>query len=359
MGRSRSELMSEAQRSLEERLRARISEGGPISYEELIDVVLYDEEQGYYRRGKQEGVDYYTSPEVHPAFGRTIGRYLERVAELVRTDRFSILELGGGTGRLARDIISSIDTHRLTRYLILEKGRRISDDGVEWIETPGQLPALNGLTFVIANEFFDALAFHKIIMKDGNIREIYVGCNHGFFEVPGPLTADAASFLRLLPLDLDEGQVCEVTTKTPAIIRDITKALDQSVFLIFDYGYHGDDLAWGRFANGSAVGYRDMVMRADILTSMGGMDITHHVNFDHLSALLQGQGWKKVAEVPQYRFLFLAGIIDALEGLGQEERLRAKMLIDPHGLGSTLNVLAFTKDVAIELPGFKKSRTAP
>jgi hypothetical protein len=65
-----------------------------------------------------------------------------------------------------------------------------------------------------------------------------------------------------------------------------------------------------------------------------------------------------VAEVPQYRFLFFAGIIDALEGLGQEETLRAKLLIDPQGLGSTLSVLAFAKDLAIELPGFKNPGTA-
>ena len=351
--------MASENENLTDRLRKRIRERGPITYEEFLDVVLYDEQRGYYRRGKRKGRDYYTSPEIHAVFGKTIAKYLDRLAELLGVDRFSVLELGGGEGDLARAILSSVEADRLAHYVILEKGKRKSEERIEWRETLDLRLTPDELTFVIANEFFDALPFHRVMSKAGALHEICIGLADGFFETLGPLTADVSSFLNAAPLRLNDGQVCEVTPRSSALIEGVTKAVRKSFFLVFDYGYHGNELTWGRFADGSAVGYSNMVMRTDFFAAMGEMDITHHVNFDQLSAVFQKQGWKGAGEIEQYRFLYNIGILEELARLDEKERARAKMLITPQGLGSALTALAFTKGIDVEIPGFKKSRLAP
>ena len=60
----------------ETEIRRRISERGPITFAEFMDVALYWPEGGYYSAsgGRAAGPfgpagDYYTSPMAHPAFG--------------------------------------------------------------------------------------------------------------------------------------------------------------------------------------------------------------------------------------------------------------------------------------------------
>ena len=92
---------------LEEKLKDRIKREGPLTYEAFLDVVLYDEEGGYYRGGKRLRKDYYTSPEIHPVFGKTIGKYIEDIRVSCGRDRVTVIELGGGSGLLADQIVSA------------------------------------------------------------------------------------------------------------------------------------------------------------------------------------------------------------------------------------------------------------
>ncbi len=68
--------MNECSLVLEEKLKGRIKREGPLTYETFLDIVLYDEQEGYYKEGKRLRKDYYTSPEIHPVFGKTIATYL-------------------------------------------------------------------------------------------------------------------------------------------------------------------------------------------------------------------------------------------------------------------------------------------
>ena len=90
-----------------------------------------------------------------------------------------------------------------------------------------------------------------------------------------------------------------------------------------------------------------------MFSDLGGMDITHHVNFDHLCAILHGLGWEKAGEIEQYRFLITIGVLEQMMMLPEAERAPAKTLIDPQGLGSMTSVLGFTKNLPCDVPGFK------
>ena len=349
---------------MEERLKERIDGEGLLSYEAFLETVLYDERHGYYRAGKQDRQDYLTAPEMHALFGQTLGRYLEDLCDRMGKSSATVLELGGSSGRLAADIRSALTHLSLDAYYVLERGEGRAADGVRWVNSLdgpaplGPLPS-GGFTFVLANEFFDALPFHRVINRQGGLAEIYVGREHGFFEMEGPLSPPLAAFLDLYPMFLLENQVSEVTRAALPLVEAVSRLVGEACFLVFDYGYHKADRAAGRFFQGSMVGYRAMTMRDDLFTDLGKTDITHHVDFDLLTTLLEKEGWRKEGEIAQYRFLANAGIFEGLGALSQEERMAAKWIVNPEGLGSMISVLGFSRSLPVPLAGFRGTQAAP
>lgn len=334
-------------------MRARIRSSGPITYREFVETALFDPQNGYYRAGKPDGRDFLTSPEVHSVFGETIARYAIRLADQVGEQRFSILELGGGAGRLGEAITGALPATRLERYVILEKGRQEGTESpLEWVGLIEQLPIFDGFTIVIANEFFDALPFHRIVMLNGGLREICLGCEDGFTDLLLPLSPDLAAFLDANPLYLNDCQALEVTPALEPCGLSLTEKVQRGAMLVFDYGYHLEEIAFGAHFDGSMVSYGNYVMRPDVFSAIGERDISHHVNFDHLTAVLSKAGWRKVGETAQYRFLNAMGIGSLMGSLPDRERRAAKMLLDPDGMGSTFRVLGFSKCDVTDLPGF-------
>ena len=345
--------MNEARLILERKLRERIKREGPITYEAFLDVILYDEEAGYYREGKRVRKDYYTSPEIHPIFGRTIGKCIEDLRVSCGADKVAIIELGGGSGVLAEQIVSSCTCRGGFEYFIVEHGRKKEMGDIVWVSDLGALPSIRGLTVIVANEFFDALSFHRVVRTDEGLEEVYVDFTDGFAELLGPLCPSVDAFLKSYPLFLNLHQSSEVTVRTAEILSRMNGIIGESLLLVFDYGYHGEDLAHGRFFDGSTIGYKEFRIRENVFHDLGSMDITHHVNFDHLEAILRGLGWRKVGEIEQYRFLINAGILEQMMMLPEAERISAKTLINPHGLGSMISALGFTKNLSCEMAGFK------
>jgi SAM-dependent MidA family methyltransferase len=343
--------------SIKERLISRIGEKGLITYEAFLEIVLYDEGQGYYRAGKADRKDYQTSPEISPLFGRTIGRYIETLCDLLGVRSLNILEPGGASGRLAGQIMSALTRTTVKRYIIIDKGTERKEGVLECVNTFDHLEPLDDtMTFVVANEFFDALPFHRIQNRRETLYEIYVGHEEGFFEQMGPLSDTLQAFLGRYPIFLQEGQTLEVTAYGRPFIEKLSSVVHRGCLLVFDYGYHQAEIAGGRFFDGSLLGYKNRQIRDDLYTDLGEMDITHHVNLDHLSTMFADAGWRKEGETEQSRFLQRVGIMDLLAAASREERMSATWLINPEGLGSMISVLAFSKGTPTAMPGFRSDR---
>ena len=315
-------------------------------------MVLYDSELGYYRAGKRPRKDYLTSPEMHPVFGQTLGAYIGQVQASHGRGAVTILELGGGSGILAQQILSVLNEREQCRYIILEKGHEARPGPITWISDPADIPVIGGFTIVLANEFFDALPFHRVVNTEEGLKEIYIDYADGYVEELGALSPPVEAFLQSHPLPLNLRQAAEVTTRTRDILSDISARVEGALLLVFDYGYHTAELAHGRFFEGSMVGYKGMRLRANLYEELGSVDITHHVNFDHLSALIEHLGWTKAGESEQYRFLLNIGVLERMVALPEMERVSAKGVINPHGIGSMISVLGFTRNVAWDVPGF-------
>src|SRR5215213_3338016 len=125
---------------LELELIARIEREGPVTFRDFMHSALYDPELGYYNTERlkigRDG-DFYTSSNVHPAFGAMLARALDGLwremeergegsgAASTRNRPLTIVEAGAGTGQLAFDILTGFreefpaSCERL-RYVIAE-----------------------------------------------------------------------------------------------------------------------------------------------------------------------------------------------------------------------------------------------
>jgi len=121
--------MAPVSTELERKLIERIKREGPITFRDFMQTALYNPDLGYYNTERlkigAQG-DYYTSSNVHPAFGAVLARAF---AELWAgsTEPLTIVEMGPGTGQLATDVLSATrDEHpaifdRLTYVLVEER----------------------------------------------------------------------------------------------------------------------------------------------------------------------------------------------------------------------------------------------
>ena len=197
-----------------ERVRAVIAEqiagaGGWISFERYMDLALYAPGLGYYSAGSRKlggGGDFITAPEVSPLFGACVAK---QCAEIQGDGGAgSILELGAGSGRLAVDVLTRLETlDRLPeQYLILdvsadlrERQRQLLADRVphllprlEWVDAP---PAsFDGV--IVANEVLDALPVSRFPCRGPACEELGVSCGERRLHLGGAAGRPGAPSVR-------------------------------------------------------------------------------------------------------------------------------------------------------------------
>ena len=143
---------------------------GFIGFDRYMQGVLYAPGLGYYSAGSQkfgEQGDYVTAPLISPLFSQTLARYINKHS--IAGD--SILELGGGTGKMAADILTELATQvsKIDSYSILEPSADLRDRQQQTLASvapvqAGQVAWLDRLSMeqgfrgvVVANEVLDAM----------------------------------------------------------------------------------------------------------------------------------------------------------------------------------------------------------
>ena len=139
---------------------------------------------GYYatssRRPTRSG-DFLTAPELHPFFGRCVGRLLAGAwRALGKPERLVVREWGAGRG----------PSPRTRRTGLVADGSPLAGR-LDWqpVDLPGRHPEPPAGPFSgvgLANELLDALPVHRVGRRDGRLVERYVTWQDGWFaEVPG------------------------------------------------------------------------------------------------------------------------------------------------------------------------------
>ncbi len=96
--------------SISDLVAQRVSETGPIPFSEYMELALYSEPLGFYRRNVPgPAADYRTSPTLSPHFGTLAGRQLHAMWDsLGRPESFRVAEAGAGDASLAKSVANSI-----------------------------------------------------------------------------------------------------------------------------------------------------------------------------------------------------------------------------------------------------------
>ncbi|MGH2500714.1 MAG: SAM-dependent methyltransferase, partial [Candidatus Limnocylindria bacterium] len=97
--------------SLKQRLLARIRASGPITFADYMQAALYDVDDGYYTTRAALGFegDYFTSPDLGPAFGAALARAAAELwTALGRPASWDLVEAGAGRGILMRDLLEAL-----------------------------------------------------------------------------------------------------------------------------------------------------------------------------------------------------------------------------------------------------------
>lgn len=326
-------------------LRAEIeaSTDGRITFARFMERALTEPGLGYYAtsalRPTREG-DFLTAPELHPFFGRCVGRALaERWAALGAPDPFPVIEYGAGRGTLGRTVLEGLaaDGSALAR-------------AIDWhpVDLPGRHPApgpVPATGAVVANEYLDALPVHRLVQRDRSLRELWVTWSgDGFAWAEAPLSEPGlAAPIERAGVALRDGQVVDVRPGVGPWFAEVEGLIARGVVLVLDYGHEPEELYGPRRMAGSLVTYRGHVASDAPFEAVGRQDITAHVDLGDVRWHAQAHGFTPAVDTTLGRFLADLGLGELLSDLGRDAATepqtygdaRAAVLrfLDPRHLG--------------------------
>lgn len=359
---------------IRDKVSARIIEKGPISFEEFMEIALYDKEHGYYSSSKENigrMGDFYTSPYVHKAFGKTIAEFIIKSFDTLDVLKSRILELGAGKGTLAKDILDHIqakhpDYYKHIEYYIVERSSSAAKEAGSYLKdhsgkfrilsSPDELIGGKITGVVISNEFFDALPFHRMKFSDNKLREIYVTLENGEFkDITGsPRSNGLEEYFNNLANQFVEGQEFEINLKAKNVLTKINSILSKGLLLTIDYGYLSEELFSPERMKGTyKCLYKHTINETPYLNT-GSQDITAHVDFGNLIRAGSELGIKEIKYTTQGQFLLDWGILEILGNengnLAEREIQSVKNLFMPGLMGDKFKVLIQGKNLE---DGFK------
>lgn len=306
--------------------------GGAIPFSRFMERALYSPRLGYYERPScvigRDG-DFMTSVSVGPLFGELLASQFNAWAGQLTGTRgpFHIVESGAHDGRLAFDILASLQQLRPTfferlAYVILEpsparEARQRELLGrfaphISWATSWAEVgQPVNGVIF--ANELLDAFPVVRLIWDPHALRWTEQGVTTGptGFSWTGYRTVanwQAEEWLgQPLPAELlavlPAGFTLDLAPGATAWWAEAARRLESGRLVTIDYALGADEMITPRHASGTLRGYRQHRVTTDVLDIPGSQDLTAHVNYTALTAAGAGAGLTTEFNSTQYRFL--------------------------------------------------------
>ncbi len=350
-------------------VRARLAErGGWISFAEYMELVLYAPGLGYYSAGARKfgpAGDFITAPGLGSVFARCLAHVTG--AALDQLGGGVVLEVGGGTGALAADLLSALRVRPPRQYLMLEVSADLRDrqratlaarvpellDRVLWLDC---LPTVPVTGVLIANEVLDALPVECFTMQDGKPRQLGVHLQDGKFSwsskvAPPALEAEVRVIEQDIGARLPDGYSSEVSLRQPAWIATLAAALGQGLALFSDYGFSRREYYHPQRADGTLACHYRHHWHTDPFLVPGLQDITAWVDFSVAARAATAAGLGVAAYTTQAHFLLAAGVLQSMEtdaALSQGEMQamagELRQLLMPGEMGERFKMLALTRD---------------
>ena len=362
-----------------ERVRTLVAEriannGGFLSFADYMDAVLYAPGLGYYSAGAQKfgaAGDFVTAPELGPVFARCLARLAS--AALRQLGGGVILEVGGGSGALAADLLLALRDEPPERYLLLDVSGDLRErqratlaarvpeqlHRVTWLDTLPPEP-LTGV--LLANEVLDALPVERFRMRDGRPAQLGVQVAGGRFawaEQPptGPLAAAVADLEEALGQPFPDGYTTEIGLRHPVWLRSLLAALGRGLALCIDYGGTRREIYHAGRPDGTLVCHYRHRQHTDPFFLPGLQDLTAWVDFSAAADAAAAVGLDVAAYATQAHTLLATGVLEdwqrdgpATDPARWREVQQIQRLLLPGEMGERFKVLALTRDFMPDFP---------
>ncbi|MEZ5382210.1 MAG: SAM-dependent methyltransferase [Microthrixaceae bacterium] len=352
---------------------------GPMRFDRLWDLALYDPEVGFYETGGSAGRrgDFITSVELGPLFGACLARRLDASWDAAdRPERWQLVDVGAGPGTLARAVISAQPRCLGALEVVLVErsaAQRVGHHGViEWAAERGvrvasrpDLPSgVRGL--IVAHELLDNLpvrvvqrhldvvvelwaeadesadppATHAVRPGAGARNEVAVSLSWRPVPAADAVELAAAPWWPAVPV----GRPVPWARAAAAWVAHALAALEDGSLLVVDYGAPGTAALADR--EGWLRTYADGAVGTDPTQSLGSRDITADVPFDQLGSFarlssqadaLAAWGIDELVAAARARLADRPpGTMDLQWARDTSVLNEAPSLVDPAGLGGFL-----------------------
>jgi NADH dehydrogenase [ubiquinone] 1 alpha subcomplex assembly factor 7 len=330
-------------------------------------------------------VDFTTSPEISQVFGELLGLWAAIAWEIMgRPRRVLLVEAGPGRGTLMADALRAVEraapefraalsVHLIETSPRLRAAQAERVPGAVWHDGLATLP--EAPLVLLANEFLDALPIRQFVRRGPRWVERYVmedvSRSAGNVETrsvegeapaarylwherellnPPPFPPSEAECVNTPPVFVEN---CESARR---FVADLSARFvrHSGAALFLDYGadHHGAGESLQAIANGRP---------ASPLSPPGTADLTAHVDFATLVAVVRDSGLIVYGPIPQGLFLARLGLFQRTGRLAEgQPPLRAAALVDaaqrlaePHRMGRLFKAMAIGSPGTAVLPGFE------
>lgn len=361
---------------LAEEMQAR----GPMRFSEYMHRCLYEPGLGYYVNGLSKlGVDgdFVTAPELSEDFAHCVAN---QCAEVLAISGGGIMEFGGGSGRLAVDILCELDRLQSLpeQYFLLDVSGDLQNTQRQLIqaELPDHLASRvcwvdkfvdDFCGVVLANELFDAFPVEQFCIVD-DVAMLgcvdWTGDQFVTTRIADDKTVEHVSALEAaVGGPFDNGYVSEFCPVLAPWWKSLADSLQCGTVLVFDYGSERSRYYSTLRSSGSVRCFYRHTVHSDVCIYQGVQDITADVDFTALAEAAISTGFELEGFTSLSSFMLSLGAIDRLqkntEGLDDRERFRvtgkAKQLLLPEEMGERFMVAGFSKNITPALRGFSLS----
>lgn len=319
-----------------------------------MESALYDPERGFYSV-REKAADFYTAPELHPAFGAVLADRLAGLLETVAAKvpgPLVLAEAGCGDGTLACQVARRLRERKpelasRVSFALVERGRRDLTTAARRLTAFGvpvractdiaKLGPFDGVLY--SNELLDALPVHLLEKSGAEIKEVFVDENGA--EVLGALSkTELAPAAAALAATLAEGERSSVSLEALSWLETAAAAVREGFVVSIDYGK--------RFSPGAPNpprAFRKHAIETELTREPGGRDLTASVDFEALISAGERRGLVLASYDSLSKFLIDGGVGAWLEAAGGDdaasyrERAKLKTLVHPEGMGEAFKVL--------------------
>ena len=251
----------------------------PITYRDFIETALYHPIHGYYTQTKQRvgrvsQADFYTSESLGKVFAELVLNAAQKLLKDKELSSYHFIEIGAEP---EYSLLSQLEKHPFQQHSVIRQGNaiQINDEPI----------------ILFANEWLDALPFHRLIFSNGQWQEKGITLNpQGNLEetLLDKLSDPIQSFKDQLPNQTSNGYQIDFSPETQKAIQSIVDQKWTGLVMLFDYGKTWHEIT-SEMPNGSARTYFKHTQGTDLLDDPGNRDITFDICWDFIKEAFNTQ----------------------------------------------------------------------